>query len=155
MRRACLILSVAISGSGLACDSPTGVAPEPLVARFSLSDGSATAFDDALRDIRQRVLPGLRDIDTSQSLGPLIDAISGAIATRDRRALRDVLARTEAAVASLSRADDAATFASDLDTVRLILEHARPLADGASEPAVHSSSSSSNAATIPQQHFPL
>ena len=133
MRRAPLLLSLAICG-GLACDSPTGVAPES-ATRFSLPDATARAFDDALLDARLRVLPALSEIDASGPLASSMDALRAAIATRDQGALRRALARTESAIGELARGDGPAAIASDLDAIRLIVEHARPLAYGGGDRA--------------------
>ena len=135
MRRTSVLLAVAICG-GIACESPTAIADKSVVERFALNETAARAFDDALRDVRLRVLPGLSGVDAENALAPSIDALASAIEARDEGALRAAMARTERAISQLGRDGDAEAIASDLDALRLILEHARPLADGSSSSAL-------------------
>jgi hypothetical protein len=135
MRRASLLLSLAIGAGGLACDSPTAVGREGELTRFALSEESARSFDGALRDVRQRVLPVLSDMDASSDLAPLLDVLAHAISMRDQRALVEAIARVDDVIRGLERGADADIVASDLDALRLILDHARPLAADANAAA--------------------
>jgi hypothetical protein len=128
----CLLIGCAV----LACSDsiPTEIDNQPTPAPFALSENAARAFDQALDDVRGRILPALSAVDTPQSLAQLLDELTAGIASRDRHLLQRALNRTEAALAQLAGvegADDgAASIATELDAIRLILVHARPLVNG-------------------------
>jgi hypothetical protein len=127
-----LVLAVATT-SGIACSDalPTQAAGDDQPASFALSEDSATAFRAALNDVRDRILPALNADAASQPLAQPVVDMTAAITARDLHALRRALARADNAIATLDRDDDArAAIGSELDAVRLIAEHARPLAGG-------------------------
>jgi hypothetical protein len=131
----CLLIGCAV----LACSDamPTETDNQPTPVPFALSEHAVRAFDQALDDVRGRILPALGAVDTPQSLASLLDELTAGIAARDRNLLQRALNRTEAAlvqIAGVEGADDgAASIATELDAIRLILVHARPLVNGESE----------------------
>jgi hypothetical protein len=131
-RLGALAVCLSIGCSVLACaDSLPAEPKDSLLLRFALSEASAQAFEEALDDVRSRILPALSGLDASHSLAPLLDDFSSALTARDQIALRRVLTRTESIIAQLEQGDAAAAaIGSELDAVRLILEEARPLAQG-------------------------
>ena len=128
----CLVIGCAV----LACSDslPTEADSESKPLPFALSEDAALAFDQALDDVRGRILPALNTVDTPQSLSSLLDELTAGIAARDPHLLQRALNRTEAALVQLEGAQDgAAAIATELDAIRLILVHARPLATGERE----------------------
>jgi hypothetical protein len=125
---------VLLAAGALACGdrSPTESRPETVTVRFALSTESAQAFDLAIDDVRERVLPALTAAAAPELMAGLLDEMSSSIAARDQHALRRVLTRVERTLAGLAVDDEtAAAIDVELDAIRLILEEARPLATGA------------------------
>jgi hypothetical protein len=126
------VLAVAVTGAVACSDTLPTQGLDAKFVSFTLSEDSARAFREALNDVRERILPTLSPDDASSPLSPPLVELTAAIDARDLRALERALACADAAIAKLDRGDDAsAAIGSELDAVRLILEHARPLADDA------------------------
>ena len=129
---AALILALTTVGSAGCSDAlPTESRKEQAPEVLTLSETAAKSFAAALNDVHDRILPALTAVDAPPSLAPMLDDLTASIHTRDARALRLTIDRINVALAGFQTTDAAAAgVASDVDAIRLILEHARLLDGG-------------------------
>jgi hypothetical protein len=127
--RGTLLTLAAFSGIGCSDALPTESNQTEEIVYFALSEDAARAFGEALADVRGRILPELKAAGPD-ALAPLLDELTGAIATRNQMALRRAVTRMEIVLNDLNAGDHDAAIATELDVVRFVLEHAQPLAYG-------------------------
>jgi hypothetical protein len=106
-----LLIALASLGEFACRDAhPTASRGETALARFTLTEDSATALAEALVDVRIRLQRTFETLDARRSieLRLLLDELSAAVETRDRGALRGALRGADAFIAMLVRIDSPA-----------------------------------------------
>ena len=126
---ASLILRIsAIALCALACDrAPTAPVADDAGPRFALSENTVIAYDLAIGDLRERIVPAL-PLELQPVIASRLEELRSALEQRSESALQRALARLNDVVSGFDAADEnSTTIATELEPVRLVIEHARGL----------------------------
>lgn len=128
-----------VTGSFLGCadSQPTGpgASPPPQAYTLRITPELQIAFQAALADADQRLIPAFGEGAGATALAAALSMVGEALAGRDPRALGRAVQTAERALGELGRGSDAdlSAMEADLDAVRLILSRARLLLTSSEE----------------------
>lgn len=127
------VLAGLVTGALLGCadSQPTGpgASPPPQASTLRITPELQVAFQAALADADQRVIPALGEQADATAVTVALSMVGEALTSRDPRALGRAVQTAERALGELGRGPDAdlSAMQADLDAVRLILSRARLL----------------------------